>query len=133
MPKSSLPLFQVDAFTDRPFAGNPAAVCLLSESRDNQWLQAVAQEMNLSETAFLLPEGNDYLHHLAVSPVHRRQGIGRALVEVCLAGLGSIGIPKCNIFLYADNESGEAFWKQNGWNERSDLKVLQKATTTETL
>ena len=70
-----------------------------------------------------------YLHHLAVAPVHRRQGIGRALVEVCLAGLGSIGIPKCNIFLYANNESGEAFWKNNGWNERSDLKVLQRKST----
>ncbi len=46
-----IPLFQVDAFTDRPFAGNPAAVCLLPEDRDDQWMQAVASEMNLSETA----------------------------------------------------------------------------------
>jgi PhzF family phenazine biosynthesis protein len=45
----------VDAFTDRPFAGNPAAVCLLSSPRDDAWMQAVAREMNLSETAFLLP------------------------------------------------------------------------------
>src|SRR5437868_8188626 len=51
----SLPLFQVDAFTDRPFAGNPAAVCLLPEPRDDRWLQRVAAEMNLSETAFLTP------------------------------------------------------------------------------
>ncbi len=48
-----LPLFQVDAFADRPFAGNPAAVCLLAGPRDDAWLLAVAQEMNLSETAFL--------------------------------------------------------------------------------
>ncbi len=48
------PLFQVDAFTDRPFAGNPAAVCILAEEREDAWLQAVACEMNLSETAFLL-------------------------------------------------------------------------------
>ena len=48
------PLFQVDAFTDRPFRGNPAAVCQLSSQRDDAWLQAVAREMNLSETAFLL-------------------------------------------------------------------------------
>ena len=46
---------QVDAFTDRPFAGNPAAVCLLEEERDEQWMQAVAAEMNLSETAFVYP------------------------------------------------------------------------------
>ena len=53
-------LFQIDAFTDRPFAGNPAAVCLLSEFKDDRWLQAVGQEMNLSETAFLLKEGDGY-------------------------------------------------------------------------
>ena len=43
---------QVDAFTERPFAGNPAAVCVLSEPADEQWMQNVAAEMNLSETAF---------------------------------------------------------------------------------
>jgi len=47
------PLFHIDAFTDRPFAGNPAAVCLLSEDREAAWMQNVAREMNLSETAFL--------------------------------------------------------------------------------
>ncbi len=47
-------LLQVDAFTAEPFKGNPAAVCLLDEPRDNAWMQAVAAEMNLSETAFLL-------------------------------------------------------------------------------
>ena len=46
---------QVDAFTDRPFAGNPAAVCLLDDERDAEWMQAVAAEMNLSETAFVRP------------------------------------------------------------------------------
>ncbi|WP_436499110.1 PhzF family phenazine biosynthesis protein [Actinokineospora sp. HUAS TT18] len=45
----------VDAFTDRPFAGNPAAVCLLDADADERWMQAVAAEMNLSETAFALP------------------------------------------------------------------------------
>ena len=46
-------LFVVDAFTDRPFAGNPAGVCVLAQDRDDRWLQNVAREMNLSETAFL--------------------------------------------------------------------------------
>jgi PhzF family phenazine biosynthesis protein len=46
-------IFQVDAFTDKPFAGNPAAVCILHEERDASWMQDVAREMNLSETAFL--------------------------------------------------------------------------------
>jgi PhzF family phenazine biosynthesis protein len=55
-----IPLFQVDAFTDRPFSGNPAAVCLLPENRDDHWMQAVAAEMNLSETAFLLKQSDGY-------------------------------------------------------------------------
>jgi PhzF family phenazine biosynthesis protein len=50
----TIPLFHVDAFTDRPFGGNPAAVCLLPSWEDDGWLGAVAREMNLSETAFLV-------------------------------------------------------------------------------
>ena len=46
-------IFQVDAFTDRPFAGNPAGVCILETARDDAWMQQVAREMNISETAFL--------------------------------------------------------------------------------
>ncbi|WP_337177251.1 PhzF family phenazine biosynthesis protein [Paludisphaera sp.] len=45
----------VDAFTDRPFAGNPAAVCVLDAPAPDDWMQLVAREMNLSETAFLHP------------------------------------------------------------------------------
>ncbi len=47
------PIVQVDAFTDRPFAGNPAAVCILDAPREEPWMRDVAVEMNLSETAFL--------------------------------------------------------------------------------
>jgi predicted PhzF superfamily epimerase YddE/YHI9 len=50
---AGVPIWQVDAFTDQPFAGNPAAVCLLDEERDDSWMQSVAAEMNLSETAFV--------------------------------------------------------------------------------
>ncbi len=46
-------IFHVDAFTDKPFASNPAGVCILQEPCDELWMQKVAQEMNLSETAFL--------------------------------------------------------------------------------
>ena len=46
--------FVVDAFTERPFGGNPAAVVLLSAWPDDTWLQNIAMEMNLSETAFLV-------------------------------------------------------------------------------
>lgn len=51
-------LWHVDAFTAEPFAGNPAAVCLLDRPRDDSWMQKVAAEMKHSETAFLLPEGS---------------------------------------------------------------------------
>lgn len=46
--------FQVDAFADRPFSGNPAAICILSEPRQDVWMQSLARENNLSETAFLV-------------------------------------------------------------------------------
>lgn len=53
-------IFQVDAFADRPFAGNPAGVCITTDPREEQWMQSVAQEMNLSETAFLFPIAEGY-------------------------------------------------------------------------
>lgn len=49
-------LFQVDAFTDKPFGGNPAAVCVLKQPQDEAWMQDLAREMNLSETAYLLKD-----------------------------------------------------------------------------
>lgn len=55
-----IPLLQIDAFTSAPFGGNPAAVCRLREPASDTWLLRVAQEMNLSETAFLLPEQDGY-------------------------------------------------------------------------
>ena len=55
-----LTITQVDAFTAKPFAGNPAAVCVLPEARDASWMQSVAREMNLSETAFLLRQADGF-------------------------------------------------------------------------
>jgi PhzF family phenazine biosynthesis protein len=55
-----LPIVQVDAFTAKPFGGNPAAVCVLPAARDDRWMANVAMEMNLSETAFLYPNGDGY-------------------------------------------------------------------------
>lgn len=51
-------IVQVDAFTAEPFAGNPAAVCVLAHAADRRWMQQVAREMNLSETAFLFRQGD---------------------------------------------------------------------------
>ncbi len=53
-------IIQVDAFTNKPFAGNPAAVCVLETPQDDEWMQNVAKEMNLSETAFLVKQEDGY-------------------------------------------------------------------------
>ena len=55
-----LRITQVDAFTSRPFAGNPAAVCILPKAADAAWMLNVAREMNLAETAFLVPQKDGY-------------------------------------------------------------------------
>ena len=54
-------IYQVDAFTDKPFTGNPAGVCVLPGPKEDAWMQNVAAEMNLSETAFLLKAGDGFL------------------------------------------------------------------------
>ena len=55
----SVPLYQVDAFTDTAFRGNPAAVCLLDRAAPAEWMQRVAAEMNLSETAFVVTRAEE--------------------------------------------------------------------------
>jgi PhzF family phenazine biosynthesis protein len=53
----SIPLLQIDAFTNCQYAGNPAGVCFLAGAADAAWMQSVAAEMNLAETAFLVLRG----------------------------------------------------------------------------
>jgi PhzF family phenazine biosynthesis protein len=93
----SVPIYCVDAFTERPFAGNPAAVCILSEERPDAWLQSVASEMNLSETAFLRREHDgwrlrwftpaaevDLCGHATLAAAHTLWEAGLARVEATL-------------------------------------------------
>jgi len=56
----AIKLFQVDAFTEKPFKGNPAAVCILEKEMEYEWMQNLAKEMNLSETAFVLRKGKSF-------------------------------------------------------------------------
>jgi len=73
----SVRILQVDSFTDQPFAGNPAAICLLKAPAAESWMQRVAAEMNLSETAFLHPLEHD-------GPVFRlRWFTPRVEVDLC--------------------------------------------------
>jgi PhzF family phenazine biosynthesis protein len=78
------PLVGVDAFTRQPFHGNPAAVCVLDQPADERWMQSLAAEMNLSETAFLVPQ------HVVRSGVGETQGFGlrwfTPITEVELCG-----------------------------------------------
>lgn len=65
-----------------------------------------------------------YLHHLSVHPEYRKRGIGRSLVQICIAGLRSQGIDKCHIFVFTTNISGREFWKKLGWQERDHLVLM---------
>jgi len=65
-----------------------------------------------------------YIHHLAVQPDYRRQGIGRLLVDKSIAALQSSGIQKCHLFIYHDNTSGIEFWEGIGWTYRRDIGVV---------
>jgi len=57
------PIYKVDAFSDKPFSGNPAGVCILPKKASEEWMKNVAREMNLSETAFLLPQDDESKGH----------------------------------------------------------------------
>ena len=76
----ALRIVQVDAFTNRPFAGNPAAVCVLPAARPEGWMRDVAREMNLSETAFLVPTDDGGFHLRWFTPA----------VEVALCGHATV-------------------------------------------
>lgn len=100
--------------------------------RRNPGLSFVAQRKGKLVGAIL--GGHDgrrgYLHHLAVAAAHRRAGLGRKLVDRCLAQLREAGLEKCNIFVFAGNTEGMAFWARTGWRPRPDLCLLQVDLTS---
>ncbi|MBF2004732.1 GNAT family N-acetyltransferase [Chlorogloeopsis fritschii PCC 9212] len=65
-----------------------------------------------------------YLHHLAVLPIYRRQGIGTKLVESSLARLRNWGIEKCHLFILTENVQAKQFWEKLGWCERTDIQMM---------
>ena len=83
----SAAIYQVDAFTDEPFAGNPAAVCVLPESHSERWMQNVAKEMNLPETAFLCRQIELNFPATPEEPIHIPPELAKALgVPLVYAG-----------------------------------------------
>lgn len=104
-----IPIYQVDAFTDRIFSGNPAAVCPLDAWPEDDWMQAVAAENNLSETAFLVGGGGRY-----------RLRWFTPLTEVDLCGHATLASAYV-VFNFLEPESGEvAFDSRSG-----ELRVRQ--------
>ncbi len=77
--------------------------------------------------------GNDgrrgYIYHMSVAEDHRRQGIGSQLVDKCLEALEKEGIAKVALLVFNRNEAGNAFWKSQGFTERTDITYRNKALT----
>jgi putative acetyltransferase len=65
-----------------------------------------------------------FIHHLAVRPEARRQGLGGRLVRACLGGLRAAGIQKCHLFVFGANVEAIAFWKAAGWVSRDELVLM---------
>jgi len=67
-----------------------------------------------------------YIHHLAVVPTHREHGIGRSLVNRCMFALMRIGITKCHLFVFGENQGAIDFWKKVGWTQRVELMMMSQ-------
>jgi ribosomal protein S18 acetylase RimI-like enzyme len=67
-----------------------------------------------------------YIHHLSVVSSHRRQGIGRSLVSRCMFALMQIGIAKCHLFVFDENQDAIEFWNKVGWTERVELMMMSQ-------
>lgn len=68
-----------------------------------------------------------YLQHLAVTPSHRGQGLGRALVRQVIGALTALGIAKCHLMVRQENMQARAFWDHLGWTERADVMLMSHA------
>jgi ribosomal protein S18 acetylase RimI-like enzyme len=69
-----------------------------------------------------------YLHHVAVKPEYQKLGLGRQLVDACLAALKADGIEKVHLWVKAENVPGKSFWNHVGWRERSDITLMSIVT-----
>jgi PhzF family phenazine biosynthesis protein len=113
---NAIPLFQVDAFTSAAFKGNPAAVCLLEKPASDQWMQQVAAEMNLAETAFLTPD-----------PAGLRLRWMTPTTEVDLCGHATIATVQVLRELHATNTLPD--WKQSCIQFQSRSGILTAEAT----
>lgn len=91
----------------------------------NEGLSVVAEEDGKIIGAVLV--GHDgrrgFLHHMAVLPQYRRHGVARRMAQAALEGLNREGIDKTHIFVFSDNQAGQAFWSSMGFLRREDVLV----------
>jgi PhzF family phenazine biosynthesis protein len=110
--KSLQIIYQVDAFTNEPFKGNPAAVCITSKEPASEWMQNIAMEMNLSETAFVFP-GEDCRIIRFFTPVAEMQLCGHATLSAAHI-LYETGMVKSDEEITFSSKAGELLVKKNG-------------------
>jgi len=67
-----------------------------------------------------------YIHHLAVVKSHRKRGIGKSLVSRCVYALMQIGISKCHLFVFDENQDAINFWQKVGWTQRVELMMMSQ-------
>ena len=65
-----------------------------------------------------------YLQHLAVDPLYRRRGVGRALAHRCVEALSQRGLHKCHLMVLPQNEAARTFWRRLGWKDRDDVLLM---------
>lgn len=130
--------FTVDDYDEvaRLWEASPGVGLSPSDSRDgvarflerNPSLSYVAREGDRIVGAVLC--GHDgrrgYISHLAVAADRRRAGVGRELVRRSIDALSREGIDKCHIFVFAENRQALAFWRSEGWAERTELVTLSR-------
>jgi ribosomal protein S18 acetylase RimI-like enzyme len=67
-----------------------------------------------------------FIYHLAVDETHRRRGLGRQLTQMSLDALQRLGIAKCHLFVYRNNEGAELFYGRMGWQKRTTLDIFSR-------
>lgn len=122
----SLPFFQIDSFTSEPFSGNPAAVVLLDRVRSDNWLQSVAMENNLSETAFVLPKENGTWPLRWFTPTIEVDLCGHATLAAAHALWDSKTVPSDQSIIF-ETRSGPLTTKKQGGQIQMDFPVTPVA------
>jgi ribosomal protein S18 acetylase RimI-like enzyme len=69
-----------------------------------------------------------YIYHLVVKGSHQQKGIGRLLTQGCLERLRMIGIAKCHLFIFTNNQEAVTFWRKIGWTQRQELFIMSIET-----